>query len=76
MQARELTGHMALAGTILKTASIPCATEEECREAFDHAARAYKGISGEEFLKLLDEGKLDLSDSKVQHVLTMLSFVR
>ena len=65
-----------MAAKLSNSVSIPEATDDEAKAAFDHTARFYTGLSGAEFLELYDSGKLDPTSTKVQHVLTMLSFVR
>jgi hypothetical protein len=52
------------------------ASPQELVEAFDHSAMYYVGMSGEEFLRRLDAGELQLDDDRVRKVLRHLDFVR
>ncbi len=51
-------------------------TREEGHRLFDERSRQYTGMSGEEFLRRLDAGELDLDDDDVLAVWMLVPFAR
>jgi hypothetical protein len=52
------------------------ATQEELISTFDSTSKFWTHLSGDEFLRQLDSGLLDLSDERVQKVLRKMGYVR
>ena len=55
---------------------IPEATSQDLREAFDHTAEYYLGLSGDEFLRRLDLNEISYEDPRVKKVLRRVNLVR
>lgn len=55
---------------------VPEATSQDLRDAFNHLATYYLGMSGDEFLRRLDADELPNEAERIEKVLRRIDFVR